>query len=142
MNQDNQDLNNFLDSLNQDYETHQTELDKELEKEKELFGSYKQQEQTEQSIEQNNQVGTNIDRELDLWGMSSLDFSLMDRDTFRASGIKNVNKINERLNQRHDYPKVLPFQRDTVAFQIRPQRSKDLEDTYDNKQNNRNTTER
>lgn len=142
MNQDNQDLNNFLDSLNQDYETHQTELDKELEKEKELFGSYKRQEQTEQSIEQNNQVGTNIDRELDLWGMSSLDFSLMDRDTFRASGIKNVNKINERLNQRHDYPKVLPFQRDTVAFQIRPQRSKDLEDTYDNKQNNRNTTER
>lgn len=142
MNQDNQDLNNFLDSLNQEYETHQVELDKELEKEKELFGSYKQQEHTEQPIEQNNQIGTNIDRELDLWGMSSLDFSLMDRDSFRASGTRNVNKINERLNHRHDYPKVLPFQRDIAGFQIRPQRSKDLEDTYDNKMNNRNQKQR
>lgn len=144
MNQDKQGLNNFLESLDQEYETHQLELDQELEKEKELFGNYKQIEQESQSSQpkQTNQIGTNIDRELDLWGMSSLDFSLMDRDSFRASGTRNVNKINERLNHRHDYPKVLPFQRDIAGFQIRPQRSKDLEDTYDNKMNNRNQKQR
>lgn len=142
MNQDNKDLNNFLEALDQEYETHQVELEQELEKERQLFGTYKQQEQTEQPIEKNNQIGTNIDRELDLWGMSSLDFSLMDRDSFRASGTRSVNKINERLNQRHDYPKVLPFQRDISAFQIRPQRSKDLEDTYDKKQSLRNQKQR
>tara|TARA_B100001093_G_C26385654_1_gene824899 strand:+ start:285 stop:713 length:429 start_codon:yes stop_codon:yes gene_type:complete len=142
MNHDSKDLNNFLESLDQEYETHQVELEQELEKEKDLFGTYKQQEQTEQPIEQNNQIGTNIDRELDLWGMSSLDFSFMDRDSFRANGTRNGNKINERLNQRHDYPKVLPFQRDISAFQIRPQRSKDLEETFDNKQNNRNQKQR
>lgn len=144
MNQDKQGLNNFLESLDQEYETHQLELDQELEKEKELFGNYKQIEQESQSSQpkQNNQIGTNIDRELDLWGMSNLDFSLMDRDSFRASGTRNVNKINERLNQRHDYPKVLPFQRDVSAFQIRPQRSQDLEDTYDKKINNRNQKQR
>ena len=43
-NQDNQDLNNLLESLDAEYETHQLELDKELEKEKELFGTYKQPE--------------------------------------------------------------------------------------------------
>jgi len=142
MNPDKQGLNNFLESLDQEYETHKLELDQELEKEKELFGNYKQPEQQTQAVEQNNQIGTNIDRELDLWGMSSLDFSLMDRDSFRASGTRNVNKINERLNHRHDYPKVLPFQRDIAGFQIRPQRSKDLEDTYDNKMNNRNQKQR
>ena len=139
MNQESQDLNNFLESLDQEYETHQVELEQELEKERQLFGTYKTQEKTtEEEQMQNKHNGSNIDRELDLWGRSSLDFSLMDRDSFRASGSKNDNKINERLNQRHEYPKVLPFQRDMSAFQIRPQRSKDLEDTYENKINNRN----
>ena len=117
-------LNDFLGKLNDEYETHQNEIEKSIENEKkllqEIIPPVKNDEETKQT-------GSTIDREIELWGKSQMDFSFTDRDSFRTSGSKQFDKINQRLNERHDYPKVLPFQRELAGFQIRPQRSKDLE---------------
>lgn len=118
------DLNDFLGKLNDEYETHQIEIGKTIENEKkllqEIIPPVKNDEETTQK-------GSTIDREIELWGKSKMDFSFTDRESFRTSGSKQFDKINQRLNERHDYPKVLPFQREVVGFQIRPQLSKDLE---------------
>ena len=130
------ELNIFLETLNTEYKVHKNDLDKNIKQEKELFNTFKQpSEQDEEQPTQTKQFGNNIDRELDLWGMSNIDFSLMDRESFRTSG-KQIDKINERLNERHDYPKVLPFKRQIPGFQIRPQRSIDLEKQMDKKNSN------
>ena len=117
-------LNDFLEKLNDEYEIHQNEIEKSIENEKKIL-----QEMIPpiKSDKETTQKGSTIDREIKLWGHSPLNFSFTDRDSFRTSGSKQFDKINQRLNERHDYPKVLPFQRELAGFQIRPQRSKDLE---------------
>jgi len=117
-------LNDFLGKLNDEYETHQNEIEKSIENEKKII---QEMIPAVKSDEETTQIGSTIDREIELWGESHINFSFTDRESFRTSGSKKFDKINQRLNERYDYPKVLPFQRDIGGFQIRPQRSKDLE---------------
>jgi hypothetical protein len=123
--EDSIDLNDFLGKLNNEYETHQIEIERSIEKEKKILGEMAPI--LKNDTVENKQISSTIDREIELWGQSDVNFSFTDRESFRTSGSKQFDKINQRLNDRHDYPKVLPFQREVVGFQIRPQLSKDLE---------------
>ena len=127
-----EDLNLFLQNLDNEYTSHQNEIEQEYEMEKEIMSTFKKTDSSNQE-EEPKKYNSTIDREMELWGQSQMNFSFTDRNSFHTNNSKQFDKINQRLNERHDYPKVLPFQRELATFQIRPQLSRDAEKSIKNK---------
>ena len=130
MEQKTDNLNNFLESLDNEYSIHKTEVEEELHIEEKIMSTFKKIDNTQNLEKEPKKINSTIDREIELWGESALRFSFTDSDSFHTNNSKQFDKINQRLNERHDYPKVLPFQRELAAFQLRPQLSRDLEKTF------------
>ena len=121
------DINSYLGTIEMDYNKHREE------KTEEETTQYNDSTNIDNPINripkddfEKSKFGSFIDRDLELWGHSQYTHKELDRQGFQSSSKKDTT-INNRLNSRNDYPRVLPFTRElNKTFDMRPQFSRDF----------------